>query len=791
MSQRPIPLSVTEFAVPSPRTGSLESDAGFGVLPMVGTEIHQTIQADRLKMGAHYIVEKWITHTFKAAPYKFAVSGRMDGLQLGSPTIIEEIKSSYNPEALLARLETAKDHPYLLQLRTYGYIHWMNSGREPLLRLIVVNSRTRELKELEVELDVREYEDWLQRRLAELAAEEKRFEVLRAKRVKTAATLSFPFENPRPGQRELIGRIEERVAKGTQALIQAPTGLGKTIGVLYPSLRHSLGQGQKTVYVTAKNSQHAVAEDAVERIQKNGGKIKSVTVHAKSKMCLKDEVFCNPVHCEFARDYYTKLREHGVVEKLAKKKRLTEKSFKNAGREFEVCPFELQLECVPRADVVVCDYNYVFSPRHILGRLARNGYGSSVTPNLVIDEAHNLAARANDYYSSKLSLPELEAAMNQATFLPEHLWNKIRRAFQMSSELLSELAGKLPRSPGKVEAEHVHLEPVHALAQELMRGYLESGLGLKPQDPVLQFCNHIFNFNEAHMQIGDEFVRTLTPASGLLKITCFDASKQLNERYKEFNNVVAFSATLKPFDFHLRTLGFDPNKAVTAEFESPFPKNNRKILIIPQISTKMRDRSSNYSKVRDIIQKVVALKPGNYFVFFPSFDFLNQVEALVDLPGFRILKQERDMRRKQIEEYVESLRDEDTPTLIFAVQGGVFAEGVDYPGRMLIGAMIVGPALPVFDFERELLRDYFERNGGSGFDYAYTFPAMTRVVQSAGRVIRSAEDRGLIVLMDRRFLSENYLNAMPSDWIESGTEPLVSKQILQDIREFWETHETP
>jgi DNA excision repair protein ERCC-2 len=783
MSKRAISISVTEFAMPSPRMGSLESDAGFGVLPMVGTEIHQAIQAERLRMGAHYIVEKWVTHTFPAGPYKFAVSGRMDGLQLGAPAVIEEIKSSYSPDGLIERLQAQPDHPYNLQLRTYGYIHWLHTGFEPGLRLILVDSRSRAMSELDVELDVKNYEDWLKRRLDQLVTEEKRFEAIRAKRVKSSAGLTFPFENPRPGQRELIEYVGKRLDKGTQALIQAPTGLGKTIGVLFPSLRHSMSQGQKTVYVTAKNSQHAVAEDAVERIQKNGGKIKSVTVHAKSKMCLKDEVFCNPAHCEFARDYYSKIEQHGVIDKLAKKKRLTEKSFKDAGREFEVCPFELQLECVPRADVVVCDYNYVFSPRNILGRIGRNGYGSTSPANLVVDEAHNLAARANDYYSARLALTDLEQAMNQATYLPEPLWQKISRIFKMTKELFHQLAGELTTRPGKVE--HVAFDGIEGAAQDLLRGYLESGQGLRNQDPVLQFCNQISNFTEANAQMGDEFVRTLTPATGTLKITCFDASKQLNERYKEFANVVAFSATLRPFDFHLRTMGFDPVKAVTSEFQSPFPKSNRKILIVPQISTKMRDRQSNYGKVRDIIEKVAALKPGNYFVFFPSFDFLNQVASLVNLPEFRILKQERDMRRKQIEGYVEALRDLSVPTLVFAVQGGVFAEGVDYPGRMLIGAMIVGPALPMFDFERELLRDYFERNGGSGFDYAYTYPAMTRVVQSAGRVIRSAEDKGLIVLMDRRFLAENYLNAMPSDWTDQGTEPLLSKQILQDIEDFW------
>lgn len=789
MKRGALQLSVTEFAVPSPRLGSIESESGFGGLPMVGSDIHQEIQAGRLREGGAYAVEKWVTHTFACEPYAVTVSGRMDGMRFGLPALIEEIKSSYAPESLIERLGQNPQHPYLLQLRTYGYIHFLNTGAEPELRLLVVCSRTREITEMNVALDVPAFEAWLKLRLNELNAEEKKFDALKVKRAKAAGSMNFPFENPRPGQRELIGEIEKQLGREQRALIQAPTGLGKTVGVLFPTLRQSLGRGQKTVYVTAKNSQHAVAEDAVERLQKTGCKIKSVTVHAKSKMCMKDEVFCNPSHCEYAKDYYTKLSRHGVVEKLLKKKRLKESTFKKIGEEFEVCPFELQLECVPRADVIVCDYNYVFSPRHILGRIQHNGYSQPTRPNLVIDEAHNLAARANDYFSAELSATELRRLMEESTFLPEELWQRIKSCYHAGRAQMENLAAG-SRGPRRIEPTAIDFTAIQAEAQALLRGYLESDLKLRPQDPVLKFCNLIGDFDEASRQSGEEFIFTVTPEpeGAKLKVTCCDASRKLAERHAQFANVVAFSATLKPFDFHLKTLGFDPESTYTAEYQSPFPRENRKILVIPQISTKMRDREHNYHKIKDTIEKVTALKRGNYFVFFPSFDFLNRVAAIAELPGFRVLRQERDMRRGRIEEYVRALGDKDTPTIIFAVQGGVFSEGVDYPGDMLIGALIVGPALPVFDFERELLRQYFEEKDGHGFDYAYTYPAMTRVVQSAGRVIRSPEDRGLIVLMDRRFLSENYTKAMPADWLAEGS--LVSQQILKDVRDFWEGRES-
>jgi DNA excision repair protein ERCC-2 len=303
-------------------------------------------------------------------------------------------------------------------------------------------------------------------------------------------------------------------------------------------------------------------------------------------------------------------------------------------------------------------------------------------------------------------------------------------------------------------------------------------------------------FQQAMEFEGEEFFTTFTPGrhggaaktGGILKITCCDASKWLTERYKEFSHVVAFSATLKPFDYYLKLLGLKSQDTEAAEFTSPFPKANRKLMIIPQVSTKLNDRQRNFPKIKDGIERIVRVKPGNYFVFFPSFAFLEQVGALLNLPEFDVLLQKRDMRRAQIEDYIERLREGEKPTLILAVQGGVFAEGVDYPGDMLIGAIVVGPGLPTFDFERELLRHYYEKVHGShaAFDYAYTFPAMAKVVQAAGRVIRSAEDRGLIVLMDRRFLHASYVNSMPEDWTNEGTAPLVSESVLADISHFWE-----
>lgn len=782
-----IQIAVSEFSIPAPRAGSIDTYSGYGPLPNVGSQLHLEVQAQRMEEHPGYTAERWVSHAFETGPLKVTVSGRMDGFLFGVPALIEEIKSAYNLEGLKAALSEGSDHPYLRQLRTYGYIHFLQTGHTPHLNLILVCARTRKTEIFPVPLDPEEYTRWLSVRLSEIEAEQKDFERLHERRKKESGQFVFPFEQPRSGQKELIEKVEKQLGHDTRMMIQAPTGLGKTIGIMFPSLREAYARGQKLVYVTAKNSQHEVAEEAAKRLQEKGVKVRALTLHAKTKMCLKDEPQCNPQYCEFAKNYYTKVTQNDLPAKLAKKKNLSAAAFKKMGRTFEVCPFELQLEAVGRADVVIADYNYVFSPHNSRARLLQNGYGCKTAPNLVIDEAHNLPARANDYFSAQLDTSELRELFQRASYVAGDTADQLAT---VREALTSVLARYAQNQPLRVALQLQDFDELYSSAMRLLANYLAQGGALQLKDPVLKICNLISTFYQMAAEMNENFIATWTPKAdgGSLGILCCDASKWLSESYEHFENVVAFSATLKPFDYYTRLMGFDAETLVTAEFLSPFPMEKRKLMIIPQISTKARDRANNYTRIAETIARISSLKEGNYFAFFPSFDFMNQVARLVNLPGYRILVQSREMSRSAIGEVLDRLRETHTPTLVFAVQGSVFAEGVDYPGDMLIGAFIVGPALPNFDFEREQLRDFYERKYGEGFDYAYTYPAMSRVIQSAGRVIRSPNDRGLIVLMDRRFLDESYSKAMPKDWCPTGPSDLVSESILNDVKHFWENH---
>lgn len=786
---RKVSLDVRQFALPCPRKGSLELHSGYGAPPMTGQEIHVAIQRRRQREFDNYTPEKRMTWTFAAGPYEFEVSGRADGY-MEEPCQFEEIKTSFEVEELWRKLKSDTDHPYICQLRTYGYFHYKETGEVPFLNMHLVSSRNFKSMDLRVDLDIAHYELWLALRLEELVEETKIKEKLFKSRQKMAQEMTFPFPTPRPGQKELIHEIEAEVEKGNMLLVQAPTGLGKTVGVLYPNLKDSLSRGQKTVYVTPKNSQHLVAEEAVEKLQEQGSNLRSLTLTAKSKMCLKAETLCNPGYCEFARDYYKKVYDNDLVNKLARKKNLTQEKLVEMGQEYEVCPFELSVEAIERADVVIGDYNYAFSPRSLLGRLAEPLLEKTEKPNLVIDEAHNLPSRAQDYFSPSLSVQELDILESDFTKLPPGFSLQAGTLIRKAKGLIQEYGEQ-----GGSRRVEIDLDPFLELERSirsLTTEYLDSETEIIQRDPMLRLMNLWTDFLGALEYSGPEFFTTYQNSrfTEMLKVTCCDASEQLKLAYKQFKSVVAFSATLKPFNYYRELLGF-PEDARTLEFQSPFRSENRQLMIIPQISTKLNDRAVSSAKVAEVIARVTKVKAGNYIALFPSFEFLAQVEKHLQAPHLRVLRQERDMKQMDVQIYLEEMKAASEPILLMGVQGGVFSEGVDFPGDMLIGAFVIGPALPSFDFEREQIRNYFDERYGKehGFNYTYVYPAMAKAIQSAGRVIRSESDKGVIILMDSRFLQNTYAEAMPQGWFKETPRELVSQRILADLESFWKRHE--
>ncbi len=786
-----ISLAITEFALPAPRKGSIDVHSGMGRnSQQIGIELHQKIQAERAKDFPNYEAEIATKHSFSTEEYDFEVQGRMDGFFSGDEAKIEEIKSTFNIYELSKRLrESIDDHPYCLQLLTYGYLYWLQHSKKPRLNLHLVSTRNGDTLDIELHLDIVKYEDWLKRRLDELVEEAKLAEKRMQRRMNVAEAFQFPFQKPRSGQVELIQTIEEGMKENRPMLLQAPTGLGKTVGVMYPTLQEALRRGQKLIYVTPKNSQHSVAEDAIDRLQETGAKIKGMTLTAKSKMCMKNEPLCNPEYCEFAKDHYTKVHENKLLEKLSKKRRLSSKTFKKMAEEHEVCPFELQLDAAQDVDTVICDYNYVFAPRSAFGRLTSSGLISKGKPNLVIDEAHNLPSRAMDYYSPQISTYTLERMREDLDQIPRKFRGDAQDLLTACIAVVKACAPSTLSGPMQIQAPVGNFMLQDAELRTFLSSYLAADIDIQPRDPVMRLCFYWSEFTAALEFVTSErkeFFTTFHPNPACIKITCCDASEMLKDCYKEYAQVVGFSATLKPFEFYSQLSGLKGPELKTAEFISPFPKDHRKLLIIPQISSKYSERERNYPRIAEAIEKITKLKLGNYIAFFPSFDFMERVFNQFNAPeGFQAIKQERQMKLNEIESVLESLKFPGSSQILFAVQGGVFSEGVDYAGDMVIGAFVVGPPLPNFDLEREKMREYYQQNYEAGFDYAYTYPAMAKAIQAAGRVIRSETDQGIIVLMDNRFMQPSYTKSMPQDWFDESPQEVVSSQILQDISDFW------
>jgi len=789
-----VSVSLREFALPSPRTGSIEAHSGYSRAAVEGLEVHQRVQRRRTKADPAYEREVVIRASFDRAGYRFRVEGRMDGIFRTDPPKIEEIKTAFAVPELAARLSRdPMNHPYALQLLSYGYFYFLENNVIPYLSFHLVSTRNYESRDISVKLDPAVYEAWLNRRLDELVEETRKAEKRAARRRKIAQAFAFPFPALRPGQAELISTIEQGMSEKKRMLIQAPTGLGKTAGVLYPVLKESLGRGQHTVYVTPKNSQHALAEDAVSRFRQTGARVKSLTITAKHKICFKNEPLCDPAFCEYADDYFGKVRKHAILDQLAKKRSLKARTFRSIGETYGVCPFELQLDAAEDADTVICDYNYVFAPRSALRRMTLLDIDQAGAPNLVIDEAHNLPSRAMDYYSPALSTLALEMMRDELRLLPSPFCDEAVPLLDDSLRIIASCRPDAGTGPAKIEPPLSAFQEHDARLRAFLARYLESDVEIMRRDPVMRLSFSWTEFTEALSRAldpgHDEFFVTFRPhpTGGIVKITCCDASEMLKDCYDEYEQVVGFSATLKPFDYYAKLSGLDPEAIKTAEFPSPFPRRHRKLLIIPQVSTKYSDRERNYARIADAIQKIALLRPGNYLAFFPSFEFLDRVHAAVqDIPGFVLVKQERDMKLSHVGAVLEQLRAQHTPAILFGVQGGMFSEGLDYPGEIAIGAFVVGPPLPNYDLERELMREYYQRKYSSGFDYAYIIPAMSRAVQAAGRVIRSETDRGLIVLMDQRFVQPEYSKSMPRDWFDADVHELVSESILKDVSEFWE-----
>ena len=762
----------------------------------IGQDIHTRRAEQRANEDPHYRAEVHVVHRMTMGAWSVTITGRVDGLSVDKEAQrvnIEEVKSIHFDLELEALYRSDKLQRHLYQLLLYALFL---SGQPELQgfvfapQLVLIDLVSGEARIIDTDFDRDRVAATLEGSIAKLIEDLETAAALRVAKRAFADTLTFPFDVIRPGQEEIVSAVARAVYQRDSLLVSAPTGIGKTMAVLYPAVRQSLKLGKKLFFLTSKTLQQDAAIEALRRL--NDGSFRVLRIRAKSKMCAHTEMICHEDFCPFAAQYSSKMEKSGLLSHL-----VTSMSYFDpditfaAAREHEVCPFEVSLELIEQADVIVCDYNYIFDPYVGLKAYSQeNDYGDCV---LVVDEAHNLVDRGRAYYSPELHEKAFEDIkrhmMSRNCWIEgwEELLEMLRCHF---AELAAVLEGDVKQSlcepsrelfvEQRTEWERIVLEYI---------GWKIDNRIAEEEDPLIDFYFKLVKFTNLLSEDSDEFAHIVerTTEGIRLKIFCKDPSKFLGRIFDSAHATIALSATLEPFEFYRRTLGFPDDRTAELSLPSPFPRDNRKIVIVSEVDTTYKRRADHYERIAQNVAQIADSGDGNFLALFPSYAFLREVSERMPPIEKRVMVQRNDMTDYERNAILDILRSRGRKgNLILAVSGGMYAEGIDYQGDMLSGVMVVGPALPQVSFEQELLKQYYDEQYGSGFEFAYLIPGMTRVVQSAGRVIRSETDIGVIALLCKRFTQESYTRYFPTDWYEESPRELVSRKPASEIRAFFE-----
>jgi DNA excision repair protein ERCC-2 len=748
----------------------------------LGQAIHGRYQEKALEEDPSYRREVVISHTFEHRGWRVTVQGRADGLRRepDGTLVVEEIKSVRRGGALPPAVRESYQRQALLYAWMLAQTEMSPVRAELVLIAIGSNETEREPLELNREaLDVA-----VRRRVNSLIysweAEQKRA----AERHAAAERLTFPYSEPRPGQELILAAVETAVANREHLLLQATTGIGKTVAALYPALRYALANDKRLFVLTAKNTQQEMAT-AVLKLLNQDEAFRSLRLRAKAKMCANDQIVCHEEYCRFAKDYGLKLATTGVLGRIYDSHAAIEpEQVFQAAREAEVCPFEVSLELSRRAQVTVCDYNYAFDPYVSLSGFAADEDLSDVI--LVIDEVHNLVDRGRGYYSPELSSNAARRAAEVVGRWGEPIHLRIENlCLKLAALIDGTVADALEEGPPGDRAMQWPMpeDRFWRLRPELDAAfvdYLEHQRETRtfhPEDPFVELYFDFLRFLNGLMVSDAAFSHCVEykKGDGRLKVLCKDPSRFLGGVIGRTHATVGLSATLSPPEFYTGLLGFEAGRTAFVEIANPFPVENRRVVIDPSVATTFRERPANYERIATRLAGFADSVPGNCLALFPSYAFLSEVTGRMRLRNKRVLVQRQADSDAERDILLQALRSAIFgDILLVAVAGGVFAEGVDYPGEVLKAVAVVGPCLPAVTLEQQLLKEYYDERFDKGFEYSFVVPGMTRVVQAAGRLIRSPEDTGVIALFDQRFLHSPYRQYLPADWLpEEGTSALV------------------
>lgn len=764
------------------REGDLDNTKGImdKEAMLKGGRLHRKIQR---QMGSNYQAEVPLKKETEYEDLIILTEGRADGI-LTDPdrVVIDEIKGIYgNVSKLEAPVPVHK-----AQAMCYA---WVYADKEKLERITVqmtyANLDTEEIRRFQETFSYEELEAWYRELLDKYHKWVSYENLWKSKRNASMEGLEFPFAY-RKGQREMVSAVYHTISMGKQIFIQAPTGVGKTMSTIFPAVR-ALGEkkGDRIFYLTAKTITRTVAGEAFRILQEKGLKFQVITITAKEKLCILDKPACDPSSCPYAKGHYDRINE-AVFELWTTSQLYGREQILAQAEKWRVCPFELCLDLAVWVDGVICDYNYVFDPNAHLSRFF--GEGVSGDYIFLIDEAHNLVERGREMYSASLYRKELLEAKKLVK--PFHA--KLARSLEKTGRQLLELKKecgpenyKVLENPGAVT-----LSLLQAMGE--LENFLEEPGDSKVSEQILDFYFRVRDFLNIAQLVDENYVVYVAEDEDgdfYMKLFCVNPAQNLDSFLKKGRSAVFFSATLLPMSYYKKLLSVQEDD-YGIYVRSPFSAQKRCILLGTDVSSRYTRRNyEEYKKIASYIAHMAWQKKGNYMVFFPSYKLLEEVRNVYQeefsVPWVRCIAQSSSMTEREREEFLEEFRQGEASLLGFCVMGGIFSEGIDLIGERLIGVVIVGTGLPLVSREREILKRYYDEKGEDGFAYAYRYPGMNKVLQAAGRVIRTREDVGAILLLDDRFARAEYKELFPAEWMDRKCCSLGN--VEGHLKKFWES----